>query len=953
MITEINSQIENINRAIAWVKKNRQDEYEQKFLQLVDERRKLRLIANVERHNPGIAAFGQSQVGKSYLMNCLMQDSDGAFMVDAPDGQHNYVYNINPIGEGQEATGVVTRFTSYCRNEAEYSPELPIRCRCISVRDLLLIISDAFYNDFFDTTIPSESEITERTEALKAKYTKAEDTPQAILTADDMLEMKEYFKRYINKARLFVDTSFFDQMALIIERIPHTDYTDVFSQLWDGNADFTKLFNRAMEILQRLKFAENLYLPIGAVDHNKVKEDTIMSVSCLKLLFDSNGAKYTTDAYIGTPGAMQKLGTFTKSELCTVCLEVVIRISERYLSKKIKYNTRDIMGENAGKMPETEKVAQVLKENDLLDFPGARARDGGSISKLSEGSGSLMYGFLRGKVAYLFNKYNSEKIINILLFCHHQKNLEAPRMWQLLNNWVNENIGNTPEKRARLIASTNVAPLFHIGTMWNINISPSTDISADTEKGVNARWKGRFNELLLQQCLRPEMASWVGNWEQKGQTFNNCYLLRDFTYSKEIYNGFLETRSEQSMKITRDYYELMRRTFVNSDDVKPLFKNPALAWDAASSIGNDGATYIINQLEIVARNIGKAREMQIKEQFADIVETCADCIADYYVTDDTAEILKANIRKANGIFREMEFTCQSQPEYFGHLLKSLQLTEAESYKRLHKLIPTLTRKVTGDDDIKDYELIRKRCGGFDDCNGEDAVWEKLISTYRFADREEAAEYLGKKGVDISKLVSSDHLQRRNSALITDDLMQLWKGNIQSVQFMNSNSGDSLVDKSTITNLTGCLIDTASSVGLGKSIEKEISDYVDVLNISNINEDFVADTIATRISDFICDFGFSQLDDQAKASARRIAGEQHLPCYDWITRERKESYTEDEITALFDDILSSSCRFTPAYDANYNKWLEYMYIAYIANIKVPEYDIEANNLLKEIIDDFRK
>ena len=73
----IKSQIQNINDALEWVKKNRPNDYAQKFLQLVEYRKVLKQIAAAEEDNPGIAAFGKSQVGKSYLISCLLQDNDG------------------------------------------------------------------------------------------------------------------------------------------------------------------------------------------------------------------------------------------------------------------------------------------------------------------------------------------------------------------------------------------------------------------------------------------------------------------------------------------------------------------------------------------------------------------------------------------------------------------------------------------------------------------------------------------------------------------------------------------------------------------------------------------------------------------------------------------------------------------------------------------------------------
>ena len=98
-----------------------------------------------------------------------------------------------------------------------------------------------------------------------------------------------------------------------------------------------------------------------------------------------------------------------------------------------------------------------------------------------------------------------------------------------------------------------------------------------------------------------------------------------------------------------------------------------------------------------------------------------------------------------------------------------------------------------------------------------------------------------------------------------------------------------------------------------------------------------------------DFGYRYVEEEQIHTSQRVANEQHLPCYVWTKRERQEHFDEDEMTALFNEILSSSGRYTPAYEANYNAWLEFMYIAFIAHINVPDYDREANDELKQILD----
>lgn len=333
-----------------------------------------------------------------------------------------------------------------------------------------------------------------------------------------------------------------------------------------------------------------------------------------------------------------------------------------------------------------------------------------------------------------------------------------------------------------------------------------------------------------------------------------------------------------------------------------------------------------------------------------MVKRVKDIMKEYFISDDMADLLAENIRKVNSIFRELEFTCQSQPEYFGHLLQALQMTEAESFKELHKLIPTLTATVNDASSIKDYELIRKRCDNFAGCNTEIEKWACFIKQYHFTCQDEAVEYLKKRNIESSKLFQGETLKRKNSAIISNDLITTWEKKISSVQFANSFAGENQIDEIVMTYLITCIISTAKNLQLTQRIENEIADYVDILNTSNINEDLIADMIATTINNYVMDFGYSYLSTEQLEMSRRISEEQHLPCFEWTKKERKECFDEDEMTQLFNEILSSSNRYTPAYEANYNSWLEYLYIAFIAHTNVPEYDREANKQLKLILEE---
>ena len=71
MLQEINKQIDNINKSIEWIKVNKPEDFKQRYLQLVDDRRTLKKIKTAAANNPGIAAFWQKS-GRQILSDKLL-----------------------------------------------------------------------------------------------------------------------------------------------------------------------------------------------------------------------------------------------------------------------------------------------------------------------------------------------------------------------------------------------------------------------------------------------------------------------------------------------------------------------------------------------------------------------------------------------------------------------------------------------------------------------------------------------------------------------------------------------------------------------------------------------------------------------------------------------------------------------------------------------------------------
>ena len=954
MITKIADQIENINKSLDWIKKNKPQDYDQKFIQLIELRRTLRKVLSASYNNPGIAAFGKSQVGKSYLISCLLQDNGKPFMVKAGNELHNFVYKINPPsdnGGGKESTGVITRFSSFNRAPDRYSEKFPVLVKTFSVTDLLLVLADSYFNDFGDYVVIDEDEINTISQKWNEKYSNSAIVSNSPIKADDILFLKYYFNKYIHHAHTLNKTSLFNHLTMLIERIPVSDYPNVFSCLWNNETNFNNVFTRLLTTLSTFGFAEYIYLPIEAVLHKDVKENTIMSVQCLKQLFEDSKT-HTSDVYIKKGDDFVKCATnMSKSELCAICSEVVFKIEESFLSSTQSYAWENMNTSVQNKVNHNPIELKMLRTNDLLDFPGARSREAERLSKLS--TSTVMDFFLRGKVAYLFNKYNEEMFINILLYCHHNKDNDVTYLYSLLESWVHNYVGKTPSERKRKIEIAHKSPLFYIGTMFNLDmeLQPGKVESEQTEETIDQTWIGRFETILNRQCFHRETTDWVKNWTEDGDDFKNSYVLRDYKFSEKIYNGFTEEGKETSRRISDVFYDKMRSSFIKDQYVQNLFQNPDIAWDAAASMNNDGALYILENLADVAAQMDKTRE----EDFAKVLNSVSgklyDIMHGYHQSTDIEEILEGNIRKAKAIFREMDFTCNTDNYYFGHLIQALQITEPECYKVVHKVMQS-TEILGKVNDFKDYEIIRSSCknSGYpiEEAKEDTDKWQCIMNTYGFSTQSDAEEFLMHKHIDIQKLFSGSFKRKQNSCVIADAVYNHWCAKIKSVDFINEFSNEDNFDSSIMTNLIEQMVLTSGTLSIADRMAGLISDYVNVIDIHAANESLISDILADVIQDFVLDFGFEYLSDEEKASAKKVCQNRKIPAFNFIEKEIPEIVDETGLTALFNEMSTNPKALLPSFEDNYHKWLEYMFISFVATLEIPDYDPEANMVLEVLL-----
>lgn len=145
MLQDIEQHINLIGKSISWAKEFNKDSFPYDVFK--NYRRQLKRIHNALGDNCSAAAYGESQVGKSYLMSSLLSSPDAPFVITNAEKSYSFIYDINPSGGNNakvESTGVITRFTLQKDDNPmkEY-----VKIHNLSVVDIILLLTDSYYND--------------------------------------------------------------------------------------------------------------------------------------------------------------------------------------------------------------------------------------------------------------------------------------------------------------------------------------------------------------------------------------------------------------------------------------------------------------------------------------------------------------------------------------------------------------------------------------------------------------------------------------------------------------------------------------------------------------------------------------------------------------------------------------------------------------------------------------
>lgn len=959
LIQNVSSQISSIDRFISWADSHLlQSRREETFKKLVNVRRQLKRLRLSLESNPAIAAFGESQKGKSYVISSLLARKGQQFMVvDPRDGkEYNFVEKMNPIVRDVEATGVATRFT---REYAVPDNNYPVLIRILSIADILQILCDTAYNDVKTHSVIDKEDIDDFMLAQERKY-KGTPKMQNVLDEDDVMNVREYVEEHIGitKAKELLDSSFFDILARIVPCVQPREWSQLMSKMWYDNPDITNLFVRLMNGYETLGFSKRVYIPISALLNTTT---TLMSSLCLQRLNVDAPVTGNVDPNMGTDLLTEDkrvVAGFSKSVLSAMTSEVVFQIPEDTINEELEYHTEGIYdnGQRQRLMSKgwNRKVSKdFLNTVDIFDFPGAR-----SALELQEGQIPVELNkqmVLRGKVRYLFNKYSDERLINVLMLCHDYMQNGPTVMPGLVEQWIKQNMGGTVRERTDFLDKSIVSPLFIIATKFNVDMAHSVQEGGDDQ--IDNRWEDRYKKVLYEQVLQADSLSWFKSWTERGG-FKNTYLLRDYKWSgvngNRLFEGF-DTDGIEISEIDITFHQQLRQSFITSPYVNTFFEDPELAWDAAATMNNDGATRIIENLHIVAGNAKESRLFKYQSMVKGLHNQTLQLMLEYYHDENDEDVLQKAISRSGTIVAEFDVVFGKDNYFFGRMIQNLQVSENYVFDFYYNHLNST--KMIADRNMKEYDLILSRCHGrISASNSYETNLEILRQEYHYPSVADCKDFFENvKGISLEKLFECNFKQKSNSEQLAEGIIRKWLDDIKaqkSLKFYEAEGCNTLAILDMIENMKA-VVDTTQLVSV---IAKRISPFVDAISIPLPILDMIADTTTEIINHFVVTFGYDYYNED-KISELKIINEKnnlHLS-FDYGLND-KVPMSNEELSDLFDDIRpteeNTMLTSQPSF-INYNRWIDMLLISFIASYNVPNYDIEANKQLGLLLDAYKK
>ncbi|WP_122663637.1 putative virulence factor [Pseudomonas viridiflava] len=570
-----------------------------------------RSLGRVSTTPMGIGFFGLSQAGKSYLISALAADGKGQLLTQFGPQQLDFIKHINPVGGGKEATGLVTRFTR--RALPSTDPLFPVELRLFREVEIAIVLANAWFEDFDHQKLNSQITDAQIDAVLHRLEENATAPPSPGVGSDDVVLLWDYLEHNYPNAVRPLSARYWPQVIKLAPRLSIRERAQLFSLLWGGVGKMTETYEQLATALHRLGLAETVYAPLSSLvserDGQMIQTNSIINVDILSRLGGIGDSPLEVRPFVD--GSLRPAVSVGRAELAALTNELIFRL-------------------------DNEPANAIVNSVDLLDFPGYRSRQ--KLMSIDEASEVDSNGatnnpvaklLLRGKVAYLFERYTNEQEMNALVMCTSTfKQSEVVSVGPVLKSWIDKTQGTSAQQRDARAS----------GLIWALTMCDGF-IGGALNGEIVQFPEACDNMLKLTMIERFGNEEWMKQW---GSTpFRNTYLVRKPRFKTTFLD--LESNGEELRfnEFYDDALQALQTAFSSSELVKRHVADPQDAWQAMLKLNDGGMSRFSSAFTPVANIDFKLQ--RIEEQLDELMVQLLPRLEQYYEAGGEDERAKKKV----------------------------------------------------------------------------------------------------------------------------------------------------------------------------------------------------------------------------------------------------------------------------------------------------------------------
>ena len=555
---------DSIDNSVDWFSNYKKDEIPNISSTLDDLRRKAKNIDEAINKKTAIGFYGESQVGKSYLVSSILPSDSDTLKVSGNQNNDfkDFLKNYNPT-RNTEATAMVTRFTKDidCQ-ESQY-----MKIELLSLSDIMISLHWGFMTEVKHDNI-LDTFISNQLDAIKSEINNS--TSSDIISSDVAKDFIDDFGHYLSNLEASYSCRLLDDRVRKAGREIHTLLKKTDNLTLDLIVKVSSLFWYGSDMLS--EFYRNLietWLRIGGSSPCYLSE---------KLVHDALDMEYLI---LWSKGSQSKAQNIKISKIDnSIFLDADNQNSDLDLAY-IQILTREIKFYVQNDSP-------ILNTVDALDFPGVKPErpideriNVNNINDFNTELENLINLIKAGKLRHLFISYMAKREIPFLVICDAGENTNMTTLASHVKDWAHY-------KKSH---SENTLPLTLFFAMTKSDILLKDELSLDAANDrlttrFTTQFKHKFKDTL-------EMMS-------EGE-YKNVFLIRN-PNAAQI--NFAETNTNNHQV-----------SFINDNvHTSEFIMNPEIMWNELVS-SDGGMNYFRTEIVNRLNDLPNEKEDYLKDEF--------------------------------------------------------------------------------------------------------------------------------------------------------------------------------------------------------------------------------------------------------------------------------------------------------------------------------------------------